>query len=461
MNNRKILDGPIVPVLFSVAVPLMISNFITAVYNLADGLWVAQLSLIEFSATSFVWPPHYLFVSLGIGVSIAGTAIISQLLGAGDFRRAESYATHLFFFCLFLGGIFSIVGYFLAPSIVQWMGASGALRAKASVYLSIMMTGFAFELVFLSFNAILGAQGKTRVTTVISASSAILNIVLDPFMIFNRIPVLNLPGLGLGIAGAAWATVISQAFRVVLGAGAIRSHVNDVRLRFRKTKLTLAQFAHLARTGFPTALGQGSAALGFTLLNTVIVAYGDAAIAAYAAVNRVSSFVMMPAMGVGGAMTAIVGQNIGAGNRERVREFSRAAFRNVTYLTVVGAIVMWLLRYPTLSLFIRETGDQASLVWKLALEYVVYCTLMTPAMGYFSAFSGIFSGAGYHRYAAFLSILRLWGFRLPVIYYFREFTQLGTTGIWVAMLVSNILIVMVGCRLYWKGKWFTNPIIRH
>ena len=287
-GSGTILQGPIVPVLFSVSVPLMVTNLINAIYNLTDGLWVAQISLIDFSATSFIWPPHYLFVSLGIGISIAGTAIISQLIGAGDKERAESYATHVFYFCLFLGVFFSIAGYFLAPSIVRWMGATGTLQKSATTYFSVLMTGFVFEMVYLSFYAILGAQGKTRVTTIISAISAVMNIVLDPLFMFARVPLINVPGLGMGIAGAAWATVISQAVRMILGAVAIRSNINEVRLRLRKTKLTTMQFGRLVRTGFPTALGQSSAALGFTLMHSLIVAYGDATITAYAAVNRVT-----------------------------------------------------------------------------------------------------------------------------------------------------------------------------
>ncbi len=461
INSDEILKGPIVPVLFSVSVPLMITNLVTAVYNLADGLWVAQLSLVDFSATSFIWPPHYLFISLGVGISIAGTAIISQLIGAGEKERAESYATHIFYFCLALGIFFSITGYVLAPYIIKAMGATGALYDAATTYFSVLMVGFVFEMVYLSFYAILGAQGKTRVTTRISAISAIMNIVLDPFFIFSRLPLINLPGLGMGIAGAAWATIISQAVRMILAAMAIRSDVNEVRLRFRKTKLTLSQFARLARTGFPTALGQSSAALGFTLMHSLIVGYGDATITAYAAVNRINSFIMMPAAGIGGALTPLIGQNLGAQNRERARDFARTAFRYITYVTVVGGFLMWLLRHPVLSLFIRETGAHADLVWEQSLEYMIYSALMTPPMGYFNAFAGLFSGAGYHRYSAFISILRLWGIRLPLIYLFKSFTSLGATGLWISMLASNIIVIIVGAIMYWKGKWYTDPIVRH
>jgi putative MATE family efflux protein len=461
ISDRRILDGPVIPVLFSVAIPLMINNLINSIYNLADGLWVAQLSMVEFAATSFVWPPHYLFVALGVGVAIAGTTIISQLIGSEDKLRAESYASHIFYFCLILGVTFSIVGYLLAPSIVGWMGGTGELGHHASIYLGILMAGFVFEMLYLTFFAILGAQGKTKVTTIISACAAGLNAILDPFFIFERVPVIGSRGLGMGIAGAALATVLSQVVRVILGAYVIYSPTNEIRLRIRKVKLTWLQFKELIRMGFPTAFGQASAALGFTMLNAEIAAYGDATIAAYAAVNRIGSFVMQPTAGIGGSLTAIVGQNMGAGKPERVRQFNRAAFRIITLFAVVGSLLLWFVRFPILSLFITEQGSQADLVWKLAIEYTIFNVFMTPMMGYFDAYSGIFSGAGYPRYAAYMSILRLWGFRLPLIWAFRKFTSLGPLGVWISLLASNVLIIFYAAYLYWRGKWIERPQLEH
>ena len=461
IKDRRILDGPVTPVLFSVALPLMINNLINSLYNLADGLWVAQLSLVEFAATSFVWPPHYLFVALGIGVAIAGTTIISQLIGSGDKPRAESYASHIFYFCLILGAFFSIAGYLLSPSIVSWMGGRGEVGRTDSLYPSVLIAGSIFERLYLTFLAILGAQGKTKVTTIISACAAGLNAILDPFFIFDRLPFLGIRGLGMGITGAALATVLSQVIRVILGAYVIYSPANEIRLRIRKVQLTWLQFKELIRMGFPTAMGQASAALGFTLLNAEIAAYGDATIAAYAAVNRIGSFVMQPTGGIGGSLTAIVGQNIGAGKLDRVRQFNRAAFRVITLIAIGGSLVLWFVRFPLLSLFITEKGAQADLVWKLAIEYTLFSVFMTPAMGYFDAFTGIFSGAGYPRYAAYMSILRLWGIRLPMIWILRRFTDLGPLGVWISFLSSNILIIVYAVILYMRGKWIESPRVDH
>ena len=460
-RETSLLTGGIFPVLYEVSLPLIITNVIMSLYNLADGLWVAQVSMTDFTATSFVWPPHYLFVSLGMGLSIAGTAIIAQLLGQKDLDKAESYGGHLFLLSLAIGLFFSVCGYFLAPRIVQWMGAEGVLAEKSSAYLSILLLGFVFEMVFLSFNSILGAQGQTRITTLISTISSILNVVLDPFFIFTREPVFGLPGLGMGIAGAAWATVLSQSIKVFLGIIAVRSEKNLVRLKLRSLKLSLYQFRELLRTGFPTALGQSSAAVGFTLLNSVIVAYGEATMTAYAAVNRISGFLMMPSQGVGSALTAIIGQNMGAGDKERVKSFVRLAFLTATSMAILGGILQWVFRWPMLSIFLNGSGGNSQLVWAQALEYSLYSALITPLMAFFNLFAGIFSGAGYQNYAAYISIGRLWVIRLPMIYLFQRYSSWGSEAVWIAMLLSNVLIDVFGFYLLFKGKWFREPKIKH
>ncbi|NMA00173.1 MAG: MATE family efflux transporter [Clostridiaceae bacterium] len=459
--NRDLLAGPIYSVLFSVSIPLMFNNLIASFYNLADGLWVAQLSIVQFSATSFVWPPHYLFVSLGIGLAIAATAIIAQLLGQDEHQKAESYATHVVLFCLALGVLLSGFGSSLAPSFVRWMGATGELASLASVYLSILLLGYFFEIAYLAFYAILSAQGKTKVTMIISVFSSILNVVLDPLFIFEYEPLFGLRGLGMGIAGAAWATVIAQAVKVLLGLVAIRSRANNVRVRLRGVRLKWRKFFELMRVGFPTALGQSSAAIGFTVLNSVVAGYGTATLSAYAAVNRINGFLTTATMGVGGSMTPIIGQNLGAGKKERVKKFVRAAFIISTVLSVTGALLQWILRSPLLSLYNLSSYGEERIVWQLAMDYMIYSVLMAPFMGYFDLFAGIFSGSGYQRYSAMMSIGRLWGLRLPMIFLFQRYTNIGEKAIWIAMLASNVLIDLFGFFLYRKGKWFNEPKLKH
>lgn len=459
--GRDLLNGPIYPVLFSVSLPLILGNLILSLYNLADGLWLAQLSMLEFTATSFVWPPHYLFVSIGVGLSVAGTAIIAQLIGQKRLDQAELYASHLFWLSAGIGTSLSFIGYFLAPSIVRWMGADLELAEKSATYLSILLAGYIFEMVYLTFYAILAAQGQTRVTTTINIISALLNAVIDPIFIFKSIPFVGLPGLGMGIAGAALATILSQFSKVLMGIIAIRSSHNQVELKLRGVPLQAHAFSELIKTGFPTALGQSSAAVGFTILNSIIIAYGQATMTAFAAVNRISDFLMMPAQGIGTAMTPIIGQNLGADKKDRVRQFVGASMLSVTIIGIAAGLLQWFFRYPLLSLFLRDTSQAANSVWAQAVEYSAYSAVLTVTMGYFGLFSGIFNGSGYPRYSAYLSISRLWVVRIPMIFAFQRLTQMGSEAVWISMLASNVLIDLFGLALFLKGKWFREPKLRH
>lgn len=459
--DRNLISGPIYPVLLSVALPMIINNIIMSLYNLADGLWLAQLSMLDFTATSFVWPPHSLFLSIGMGISVAGTAIIAQLLGQNDIERSEEYASHLFIMSVIIGISLSGVGYFAAPSIVRFMGAEGALAEKSNIYLSILLIGYFFDMVYMSYNAVLAAQGKTKITTIIGTASSVLNVILDPILIFERIPFIGLPGLNMGIAGAAWATVIAQLVKVILGYKAVKSPHNKVTISYRGVSYRAEYFKELIKTGLPTALGQASSAIGFTLLNSVIVAYGEATMTAYATVNRISGFLMMPAMGIGNALTAIIGQNFGAGYKDRVKEFIKAGFIVSTSMAIVGGLIQWFARYPLLSVFLKEGQVGHELVWSQAIEYSLYSALITPLMAFFDLFGGIFNGSGYPSYTASIAMGRLWFVRLPLIYLFQRFSTMGSKAVWIAMLLSNLIIDIYGFYLFYKRKWFYEPRIDH
>lgn len=458
-QRPDLTHGGIYQTLFRVAIPLIINNMIMSLYNLADGLWVAKLSMLDFTATSFVWPPNYFFISVGVGLSIAGTAIIAQLLGQQDYQRAQSYAGHLVLLSVAIGVVFSAVGYYSSPAIIRFMGATEELAEKSQTYLAILFLGFLFDITYLAFYAILGAQGKTKITTMISMISSITNVILDPFFIFDRTPFLHLPGLDLGIRGAAWATILAQMLKTILGLIVIQSAHNQVPIHLRSLRPEWGKFVELMRVGLPTALGQASAAIGFTLLNAVIVTYGEATMTAYAAVNRISSFLMMPAEGIGTALTAIIGQNMGAQLKDRVMAFVKGAFVVGLSMAIVGSLLQWFLRYPLISLFLSD--DRTGIVWRQALEYNIYSLLFTPFMSFFYLFNGVFNGSGYHKYAAYMSIGRLWFIRLPLIYSFQKFTNMGAEAVWIAMLVSNILINVFGYGLYRGKKWYLDPQVRH
>ena len=443
-KNRKelILNGDMYNVIITLSIPIMVNNFIQTLYNLADAMWVSELGSVQFAATSFVWPVIFLFISLGIGISVAGTSILSQLIGASEYEEANKYAAQLMAISMIFSLIFATIGYFLSPYIVGWMGGTGDLAKYSNIYLKISFLGFPFVFLFFNFNSIMNAQGNTLPPTILSGISAIINVVLDPIFIFT---------LDMGVAGAAIATVISQAVLVFAGVFILKNYSPMIKVSFKGFKFNKKMLKRIVDVGLPSTIGQSGSALGFTVLNGFIASYGTSTLAAFGMVNRITSLLMQPPMGIGAALTSIVGQNIGANQFDRVIE----AFKKSTKIVLtIGFLGMGFLLWQDkgiIDFFIRNKDDME--VIKQGITYLRYNSLSMPLMGMFSIFQGLFEGSGHTKYSMAMAVGRLWFIRIPMILVFKHFTNFGPTGIWFSMGFSNLLICIYGYAVYKSNKW--------
>ncbi|HZH93471.1 MAG TPA: MATE family efflux transporter, partial [Tissierellaceae bacterium] len=347
-KKELILKGNMYKVLMTLSLPIMINNLIQTLYNLVDGIWVSKISSVHFAATAFVFPVNFLFIAIGIGVSVAGTSILSQMVGADREDQAREYAAQLIGISVLLSLAFSIFGVAATPWIVRAMGGTGDLAVYSNIYLRITFLDLPFLFLFYNINSIRNAQGDTVTPTVLSGISAILNMILDPIFIFT---------FGWGIAGAAWATLLSRALLSVYGIRLIMGDENPLRPDFKGFKFNRHILRELSRIGFPAAIGQSGAAFGFIILNGFIVSYGTATMAAFGMVNRITSLIMQPAMGIGAALTAVIGQNIGARLYDRVRESFRKASLLTLVLGTVGGLLMFFFRDPIVNFFIQSKDD--------------------------------------------------------------------------------------------------------
>lgn len=445
-----ILEGDIDKVIITIATPLMINNLIRTLYNLTDGLYVARLSSEDFAATAFIWPLNFLFISLGMGIGIGATSLIAQFLGARNDEKADQYVQNSLTLSIVLGALMASIGYFGAPLFLTWMGAEGIFFDKALIYLKISMIGLFFDFVYFGYQSILSAEGKTKTITKISTLSSIVNVLLDPIFIFTSMPLLNISGFGWGIAGAAWATVIAKILLLVLGIVAVKQE-SFVQIGLRKLQINMQVMTHLLKVGLPSALGQGGAALGFTVLNGLIASYGTDTLAAYSMVNRISDLFTQPQMGIGAALTSIIGQNIGARQYKRMTMIFQRALMMIIGVSVMSSIIIFVFKSQILLIFMGDLSNTRLI--KEAIEYLNFTVFIIFFMGMFAAFNGFFQGCGQTQYSMWMSIGRLWIVRLPIIWGLQYFTNLGSTGIWIAMLMSNALTVLYGYRVYRYRNW--------
>ncbi|WP_028124723.1 MATE family efflux transporter [Eremococcus coleocola] len=456
-NNKQsyITTGPINQIIMTISVPLMINNLVRTLYNLTDGLFVAQISAEDFAATAFVWPLNFLFIAIGMGIGVGATAIIAQFLGAKRKNYAQHYANNTLVLTFLVGLAACLIGIISAPTMLRWMQATGTLFDKSLAYLRINYIGLFFDFLYFGYQAILNAQGKTKTITTISFISSLTNVLLDPFFIFERLPLLGLPGLNMGIQGAAWATVISKILLYVL-AFRISQKESEFPVSMRQNRFDLQVVQHITKVATPTAVGYGGSALGFTVLNGLIAGYGTDTLAAYSMVNRITDIITQPQMGIGGALTSIIGQNMGAQAYDRVRAFFKRAVAIVLSISFVASLLVLLFQEPLLSIFIKQ--DASVELWMQAKEYLAYTAFIIFFMGLFSIFNGYFQGCGKTKYGMFMEIGRLWLLRLPVIWVLGEMTSLGSTGIWIAMLVSNAGVCLFGYYIYKTRDWTQTTV---
>lgn len=187
------------------------------------------------------------------------------------------------------------------------------------------------------------------------------------------------------------------------------------------------------------------------MLNAFIGSYGTATIAAYAMVNRITSLIMQPAMGIGHALTTVVGQNVGARQMERVREAFYKGLALTVLIGVLGTAVLILFDEPIIHFFMQARDDLQ--VIELSLTYLFYVSLSMPLMGIFSVFVGLYQGTGNTKYSMSMEIGRLWFVRLPMILFFKHLTSWGSTGIWFSMSFSNLIVCLYGFWIYLRKGW--------
>lgn len=444
VNQRKnlILNGNMYKLIITLSLPIMINNLIQTLYNLADGVWVSKLGSVQFGATSFVWPVNFLFISLGIGLSIAGTSLLSQLIGASKYKEANKYASQLVAISLIASIIFAALGYILSPFIIKLMGGTGELGEFSNIYLKITFLDMPVTFLFFNYSSIMNAQGNTITPTILSGISAILNVILDPIFIFT---------LNMGIAGAAIATLLSKAILAVLGIYMLFNSSMHIKLSFKNFKFDKEIVKKIVDVALPSSIGQSGSALGFIVLNSFIVSYGNATIAAFGMVNRITSLVSQPAMGIGAALTAIVGQNLGCNQIERIKEaFIKSMKLTITFGAIGCFILIW--RDEQIINFFIQSRDSADVISQ-GITYLQYISYSMPLMGIFSVLQGIFQGSGHTKYSMSMEVGRLWFVRLPMILMFKYFTTIGPSGIWFSMCFSNFIICVYGYVMYRKNTW--------
>ncbi|MDD6571919.1 MAG: MATE family efflux transporter, partial [Thermoflexaceae bacterium] len=306
-----ILNGNLLTVIVTLAVPIVINSFIQTMYNLTDTYWLGQLGTDHQSAITIVTPIQNIILNFGQGITTAGSILISQYLGARKDDEANIMARHIFLCSILFSVTCSTVCFFCTPAIVTWLGATDNIYTYACTYLQIVILDMPLLFTINMFTAVYQSQGNTLHPMLLNLLGIIINMILDPLLMIT---------FDMGVAGAAIATLTAKIPCALIALWILTRKNRLIYLTYKGFHFEKEKFSSILKVGLPTAIGGSTMQFGFLLMSKNVLKYGSIATSAYGIGNKINSLITLPSNAMGSATATIVGQNIGARQKERAEK---------------------------------------------------------------------------------------------------------------------------------------------
>lgn len=446
VNNKKInrdliLHGNMLHAILSLAIPVVINSLLQTMYNLTDTYWLGQIGTSQLAAINLVSPVQSIIINFGSGITVAGSVLVAQYIGAGKTDEARSMANQIFAGAMLLAFACASVCFLLTPGIVTWMGADPETYRHSVTYLRIVIWDMPFLFTVNLFSAIHQAQGDTLRPMFLNLGGITLNLFLDPLFIMI---------LQMGAGGAAAATLFSKMVPAMVALFLLTRPRQEIRIHrkymhFEKEKLKL-----ILRIGLPSAIGGSTMQLGFLLMSRNVYVYGTQAMAAYGIGNKVNSLITLPSNGIGSATATIVGQNIGARQQDRAEQGYKYAMRICVVFLFIGGMI--LSRKPISTAIVSIFSDDAEVV-AMAADFLSIMAFWCFTNGVYNSSMGLFQGTGHTEVTMAVDASRLWVFRFLTLWICGTVLHMGVRSVWYSVVISNGISAAILYLLYRLGIW--------
>jgi len=442
--KNNLTEGSILKSLIILSVPIISVNLLQTAYQLTDTFWVGRLGTDAVAAVSISFPIIFLIISLGSGLTMAGTILVAQYKGKENKKAINHITSQTMLMVVLVSIILAVIGYIISPFLVRLMGAEKVVFSNAVLYMKIFFIGIIFMFAYMVFQSLMRGVGDVKTPMYIILGTVLLNFIFDPLFIFGYgfIPAF-------GVAGAAVASIATQSLSAIIGIILLLKGKHQIQLHLNDLKPDWLLIKKMFKLGFPASIEQSTRALGMTVMTFLIASFGTLTIAAYGIGNRVLSFVIIPALGLSMATSTLVGQNIGAGKIKRAEKITKlSALIGFIILTIVG-IIIFLFAKQISTIFIP--GEI-----KTIQSSALFIKIMALTFGFIAihtSLNGLFRGSGNTTTSMILSIISLWVIRFPLAYILSKHTPLAEIGLWATFPLTNILSAIIATLWFLKGTW--------
>lgn len=431
-KENKMGVMPVGKLLFTMSLPIMISMLVQALYNVVDSMFVARVSENALTALSIAFPIQNLMIAVSVGLGVGLNAVVSRALGAKDTKGVNRAATNgimLMFICgliFMLGGATLVRPYFEMQTDIEEIVTSGI------DYTSIVMMGSMGVFMQILFERLLQSTGRTMLTMFSQGIGAIINIIFDPIFIFGY---FGFPKMG--VAGAAYATVLGQWIAALLGL-ILNIRMNpEVSINMKGFRPHGATIRLILSIGIPSVVMQSIGSVMTFLMNQILIAFSSTAVAVFGVYFKLQSFVFMPVFGLTNGTVPIVAYNFGARKGERMKKTIQYSVYAAIAIMICGALIFQSIPDKLLMLF--DASDEMLRVGVPALRII---SLSFPLAGFGIGAGAVFQALGFSVYSMIISLIRQLVVLIPCAYLIGMLTG-DVTGVWWAFVVAEVVSLTV------------------
>jgi putative MATE family efflux protein len=429
--TKRLGEAPLGRLLIALSLPGIISTITTSLYNIVNTLWVTRIGYEAIAALTISFPYQIFFYAIGGGTGIGISALVSRRFGEKNVDAPNQVAGQIFFLSAFWGLLFMLVPMFFADRLLPLMGATPDIMEYSRIYFVITSYGAPLIILALVMSSLIRGSGDAVKPMVIMITGTVVNIILDPFLIFGIGPFPE-----MGVSGAAWGTFIAQACAAGLGLFYFFAHKTAYHIKARHIIPNWPIIKDVYRVGAPTAFFQFMESIVFLLLNTIISSFGSVALAALGIVMRISDLAYMPIMGVSHGLLPVIGYCFGAGNFKRLWEAVKKATWGVTVLLLAITIVIEIFTPQIVGIFAQDPAllDIAVMAMRISMISMVL-------IGFNVLVTTTLQGLSKGMTALVLSLIKQFIVFIPLLYLCRYLWDL--TGVWISWPIADTISTAV------------------
>lgn len=446
-QENKMGVMPVPKLILTMSLPIMASMLVQALYNIVDSVFVAQISENALTAVSMAFPLQNLMIAVSTGTAVGVNALLSRNLGAKNYERVNHIANHAVFLAVMSYLLFVVIGFFGAEPFFRSQTDIEEIVVYGTQYTRICLCFSVGLFVQMFFERILQATGRTVASMVTQMLGAIINIVLDPILIFG---MFGLPAMG--VAGAAVATVAGQIVGAIVGVIINEKKNKEVKIQLKGFRPDFALIKQIYGIGIPSII---MASIGSVMnygMNRILLGFTSTAAAVFGVYFKLQSFVFMPVFGLNNGMIPVISYNYGAGNRERVVKAVKTSA-----VMAVGIMLMGLLVFQTIPGLLLNMFDASETMLEIGMPALRTISLSFLFAGFGIACSGTFQALGKAFFSMLMSIARQLLVLLPAAYVLSLSGKVALVW-WAFPIAEAVAIVVCICFLIYINKTVISKI---